>query len=127
MKTLLTLALTLLSSCTTDYIQSASGSRLYLGQVGGQKAIERTTVDGITVEGYGIDNETSFKDAMDFAGTWAAIQGAVSMAESANATELGKVKSGDKLSATDIKEGEKTTRHLSDNALKEAELPFLSE
>lgn len=112
------LALGFLASCSTDYVQSVSGSRLFLGQVGGQKAIERITVDGITIEGYGVDNRESFKDAMDFAGTYAGLQAATKMLESDNATSLGKAKSADEVTTTGIKEGASTDRLINNNATK---------
>lgn len=113
-------------SCTTDYVETPHGARLYLGQVGGQKTIQEITVADITIKGYQIQNETSFKDTMDFAGTWVAIKGAVDSLKSTNAKELAMVESDNAVTSTGIKEAAKTERAAIE-ATKSVELSKFSQ
>lgn len=115
-----------LTSCTTDYVETPHGARLYLGQVGGQKTIQEITVADITIKGYQIQNETSFKDTMDFAGTWVAIKGAVDSLKSTNAKELAMVESDNAVTSTGIKEAAKTERAAIE-ATKSVELSKFSQ
>ena len=106
------------SSCTTDYIESSTGSRLYLAQVGGQKRIESITVDGITISGYGVDNEASFRDTTRFASGWVSSHYLFKSFANNNAADVAKSKSTDAVTTTSIQESAATSRLIDTNTTK---------